>query len=55
MIPSNQPVLTEGERTLFNLAQDCNRLTSDIKNELQNLRPKQRKSKVQSSLVALKQ
>ncbi|KAF7555937.1 hypothetical protein G7Z17_g1815 [Cylindrodendrum hubeiense] len=54
MIPFNQSALTEEDRSLVTLAQECNKLTNDIKKELQTLRPKRRKSKTQSGLTALK-
>lgn len=54
IIPTNQPALTEEDRALVTLAQECNRLTNDIKEELQTLRPKRRKSKAHSGLAALR-
>ncbi|KAK3945204.1 hypothetical protein QBC46DRAFT_337054 [Diplogelasinospora grovesii] len=52
--PTNQSALTEEDRALVTLAQECNKLTNDIKKELQTLKPKRRKSKAQSGLAALK-
>lgn len=49
-----QPPLAEQDRALIALAQECSELTNDIRKELQNLRPKRRKSKTQSGFVALK-
>ena len=54
IIPSNHPMLTEEDSALIALAQECNKLTDDIKKKLQTLIPKRRKSMVQSSLAALK-
>lgn len=54
IVPAHQPPLSQEDRTLLTLAQECDRLTNDIKNVLQNLKPKRRKSKAQSSLAALK-
>jgi hypothetical protein len=54
IIPINQHALTAEDRALIALAQECNKLTNDIKKELQALKPKRRKSKAHSSLAALK-
>lgn len=55
MIPTNLPAPTDLEdRALVTLAQECKKLTNDIKKELHDLKPKRRKSKAQSGLVALK-
>lgn len=54
IVPAQQPPLSEEDRALLTLAQECDRLTNDIKNVLQTLKPKRRKSKAQSSLAALK-
>jgi len=52
--PPNQSAMAEEDRALVTLAQECNRLSNDIREELQSLRPKRRKSKARSSLAALK-
>ncbi|KAL2130780.1 hypothetical protein VTI74DRAFT_5960 [Chaetomium olivicolor] len=41
--------LAEKDRALVTLAQECNKLTNDIKKELHDLKPKRRKSKAQSA------
>lgn len=52
--PPNQSAMAREDRALATLAQECNRLSNDIRDELQSLRPKRRKSKTQSGLAALK-
>jgi len=52
--PPNQSAMAEEDRFLVTLAQECNKLSNDIREELQRLRPKWRRSKAQSGLVALK-
>jgi len=52
--PPNQSSMAEGDRALASLAQECYRLSNDIRAELKSLRPKRRKSKAQSGLAALK-
>ena len=54
IIPANQSAATENDKALVTLAQHCNELTNDINKEVQALKPKRRKSKTQSSLLALK-
>lgn len=54
IIPTNQATLTEEDRALVAVAHECNKLADDIKKELQTFRPKRRKSKAHSGLVALK-
>jgi hypothetical protein len=54
IVPASQPAATEEDKALVTLAQQCNELTNDIKKEIQTLKPKRRKSKTQSGLVALK-
>ncbi len=55
MIPTSLPAPTDLEdRALVTLAQECKKLTNDIKKELHDLKPKRRKSMAQSGLVALK-
>lgn len=52
--PPNQSAIAAEDRSLVALAQDCNRLSEKIREELQSLRPKRRRSKAQSGLAALK-
>ena len=54
IVSAHQPPLSEEDRALLTLAQECDKLTNDIKNLLQTVKPKRRKSKAQSSLAALK-
>lgn len=54
IVPADQPTLSEEDKALFTLAQDCDKLTNDIKNLLSTLRPKRYKSKTQSTYAALK-
>lgn len=54
IIPANQPVQIEEDQAIVTLAQECNKLSNDITEELRKLKPKQRKSKTQSVIVALK-
>ncbi|KAH6720649.1 hypothetical protein BKA61DRAFT_595271 [Leptodontidium sp. MPI-SDFR-AT-0119] len=54
IVRTHQPPLSDEDRTLLTLAQECDKLTNDLKNVLQTLKPKRRKSKAQSSLAALK-
>ncbi|KAM7186281.1 hypothetical protein V8F33_011877 [Rhypophila sp. PSN 637] len=46
--------MAEEDRALVTLARECSRLSNDIREELQRLRPKRRKSKARSGLAALK-
>jgi hypothetical protein len=46
--------MAEEDIALVTLSQECNRLSNDIREELQSLRPKRRKSKARSGLAALK-
>lgn len=52
--PPNGSAVAEDDRALVALAQECNRLSNDIRQELRNLKPKRRKSKTRSGLAALK-
>lgn len=54
IIADNQPASAEENRALVALAQECSELTQDIRKVLHGLKPKRRKSKTQSGLVALK-
>lgn len=54
IVLADEPPLSEEDRALFTLAQECDKLTNDIKNVLQTLKPKRHKSMAQSSLAALK-
>lgn len=54
IIPTNHPTLIEEDSALIALAQECNKLADEMKKKLQTLIPKRPKSKVQSSLAALK-
>lgn len=52
--PPSQSTLSGDDRALVVLAQECNKLSNNINEELQSLKPRQRKSKSQSGLTALK-
>lgn len=54
IVPAHKPPLSEEDKALFKLVQECERLTIDMRNVLQKLKPKRRKSKAQSTLAALK-
>lgn len=55
MAPTNLLARTDPEdKALVTLARECNNLANDIKKELRGLKPKRRKSKAHSGLVALK-
>lgn len=52
--PTSQSAVTEEDKALVTLAEECNKLTNGINKELQALKPKRRKSKAQSGFAALK-
>ncbi|KAK8075374.1 hypothetical protein PG997_010037, partial [Apiospora hydei] len=55
LIPApSQPALTDEDKALVRLAQDCNKLSNAMATELSKLKPKRRKSKIQSGFAALK-
>jgi hypothetical protein len=53
-IDAHDATLPKEENPLSSLAQQCNRLATDIKKELHGLEPKRRGSKINSGLAALK-
>ena len=53
-ISISQTAPIERDRDLITLAQECNKLGIDIKQNLQDIKPKRRGSKIQSGLAALK-
>jgi hypothetical protein len=54
IISSSRRPLSGEDRAIFTLAQECDRLTNDIQNLLQSLRPRRYNSMVQSSLAAVR-
>ncbi len=52
--PSVQSAMAEEDTAVATLARECYRLSNGIREVLENLRPKRRKSKAQSGLAALK-
>lgn len=54
LIPTDQLTIPEEEQGLVSLAKECNQLSRDIMKELEKLRPKRRKSVLQSTFVALR-
>lgn len=54
VVSNDQPALTEEDRALVALSQECSELANEIRKELQSIKPKRRKSKTQSGFAALK-
>lgn len=54
-IPTHpDPTQTEEDKAIAALVRECNSLSNDMIKQLQSLKPKQRKSKMESSFAALK-
>ncbi len=54
LVLPNQSNLTGQEKQLSNLAKECQQLSNDIQEEVKKLKPKHRKSKVQSLFLSTK-